>query len=266
MSSPKTTWSDCRTCCRITHHEILYQHVEETEPENYHEKDTWQVVRCLGCHAIGFRHRNDDYENVREDEDGNVAHSIEISLYPSVIKNHRKLTNSYFIPALIRKIYYQTLKALSEKALVLASIGLRATIEATCNHLDLSGSSLERRIDQLFKGGYVSNGDKKRLHAIRFLGNDAAHEIKEPKDSEILIALEIVEHMLSSVFILPRRAKSLETQIDNYSDFVPLIHSCTKVYSGDKAISLSGLMGRQRRQVGQLLDDFETKLKADITA
>lgn len=264
MSTAKAIWVDCRSCGCSTRHEILFQHDEESDPDVYHEKDTWQVVRCLGCNATGFRHRNDDYENVWEDQEGVVRHSVEIDVFPRVIRNHKKLGSLHHVPSLIKRAYTQTLSAYSEKAFVLASIGLRATIEAVCNQLKLGGSSLERRIDQLYKGGYVSNGDKKLLHAIRFLGNDAAHEIKEPKESELRVALEIIEHLLNSVFILEKKARSLETVVDTYEEFVPVLASCAKAYAGEAVFSLSTLLGRQRRVVGQNLDAFESKLKTEI--
>lgn len=266
MSSAKTIWSDCRVCGRSTRHEVLFQHEEESDPNSYHEKETWQVVRCLGCITSGFRHRRDDYEVVNEDSEGNLRHEIEITAYPRVIRNHKKLGSLYYVPSVIRRAYGQTLSAYSEHAFVLASIGLRATIEAVCNHLKLSGASLEKRIDQLFKGGFVSNGDKRLLHAIRFLGNDAAHEIKEPKESELRVALDIIEHLLNSVFILEKKAKSLETVIETYDEFLPVVATSAKTYEGEPLFSLSSLLGRRRRLVGQNLDSFEFKLKADIEA
>lgn len=242
----------------------MFQTEEEVDQPWMHEKDTWQVVRCLGCHTISFRHRNDDYDDVEEDSSGKVKHAININVYPGVISNHRGLSATYYLPPLIRKVYNQTIKALSEKAYVLASIGLRATIEAVCNQLELSGTNLEKRIDQLCKAGHVSNGDKRRLHAIRFLGNDAAHEIKEPRAGDLRIALEIVEHLLNTVFILERRAQSLETVAETYSDFIKVIQECAAKYEGTNAINLLGLLGRQKRLIGQGLDNFETELKANI--
>ncbi len=265
-TSPSLVWADCRTCYRSTRHEILSQHVDESDPEIYHEKDTWQIVRCLGCHSYGFRLRNDDYEMVEEDSEGEARHAVTITLYPAVFSQHRPLSSTFYLPTLIRRVYGQTLRALSEKAYVLASIGLRACIEAVCNHLRISGTSLEKRIDQLFRAGHVSNGDKRRLHAIRFLGNDAAHEIKEPPERDIRIALEIVEHLLNSVFILERKARDLDTVAETYDDFLKLVESAAKKHKGSNAVSLSVLLGRQRRLVGQGFDDFESKLKGDIEA
>jgi hypothetical protein len=258
--------TDCRTCKAVTRNEVLFEHVEETGPGGYHERDTWQIVRCLGCHTTGFRHRNDDYEQVWEDSEGQVRHTVRTTVYPRVVRNHSGLKGTIWIPELIRNVYRQTLSAHSETSYVLASIGLRATIEAVCNHLNISGSSLEKRIDQLYKSGFVSNSDKKRLHAIRFLGNDAAHQVKEPKESDLRVALEIVEHILNSVFILERKSKSLETIIESYEEFLRVIESCILSTDATQAASLGAILGTKRRLVGNNLDNFETQLKASIEA
>ncbi|HQR98491.1 MULTISPECIES: DUF4145 domain-containing protein [unclassified Polaromonas] len=266
MSTNKTIRADCRACSRSTRHEVLSQHVDESSPDVYHEKDTWQIIRCLGCHTCGFRHRNDDYEMVEEDDEGSYSHQVTTHLYPSVLSGHRPLSDTYFLPRLIQRVYKQTLSALSQRAYVLASVGLRACIEAVCNHLKVSGTNLEKRIDQLYKAGHVSNGDKRRLHAIRFLGNDAAHEIKEPKESDIRVALEIVEHLLNSVFILEKKAKALDTIAESFDDFLKILSTSAKTFTGSTAVSLSGLLGPKRRLVNQNIDDFETKLKQEIEA
>jgi hypothetical protein len=259
-------YSDCRRCCITTRHEVMFETMRELKEEWINMKDTWQVVRCLGCHTISFRHQNDDYDDLEEDALGQVEHAVTVDIYPGLVSNHKGLTGTFYLPVLISKIYGQTLKALGEKAFVLASIGLRATIEAVCNHLELSGTNLEKRIDLLCKAGHVSNGDKRRLHAIRFLGNDAAHEIKEPVAADLRVALEIVEHLLNTVFILERRARSLETVVENFGDFLKVLRVCAHKYESDNAINLLGLLGRQKRLVGQGLDAFESELKQKISS
>lgn len=266
MANEKIVWSDCKTCARSTRHEILSQQSVENDPHDYHYAETWQIVRCMGCLNVGFRYQYDDYENVWEDEEGNYRHDTSVSTYPKTIKNHKQLDSSWHIPPVIRNAYKQTLSAYGDEAFVLASVGLRATIEAVCNHLSISGNSLEKRIDQLFKGGYVSNEDKKRLHAIRFLGNDAAHEIKDPKESELRVALEIVEHILNSVFILKKKAESLETVVENYDEFLNVLAVSSKQHQAGQVMSLSGILGRKRRLVSQNFSSFETQLGVDISS
>jgi len=265
-SNSEIIYSDCRACCRPTRHDILWGHEQYDDPEDYHESYQWQVVQCRGCNTVGFRLQNDDYEQISVDADGDVHHTITITTFPRVLSNHVGLSGIYWVPSLIAKVYRQTLSAYGEKAYVLASIGLRATIEAVCNHLKISGANLEKRIDQLFKGGYVSNEDKKRLHAIRFLGNDAAHEVKEPTEADLRVALEIVEHLLNSVFILTRKAKSLQTIIESYNEFEILVAKCSKGADATQTLSLGALLGNNRRFVGNNLDVFEAQLKSEISA
>jgi hypothetical protein len=266
MSQTKIVWCDCRTCSRKTRHEILSAHEDESDPIGYHEKYTWQVVRCLGCETYGFLRRYDDFESVFEDPYGELHNESSLTVYPSVLSDHRALEEHFFLPSLIQKVYRQTVQALSDKSYVLASMGLRACIEAVCNNLKVSGATLEKRIDQLFKGGYVSNGDKLRLHAIRFLGNDAAHEIIEPKGADIRVALDIVEHLLNSVFVLKAKAKSLDTVAEDYDDFIRLLSSSIKKREFSNSVSLAGILGKRRRLISQGFDDFEQKLKQEVAS
>lgn len=258
--------SDCRECHKNTRHEIMALSTKRTEQWYVNELETWSVVRCMGCLTYSFQLKQEDFDEVEEDYDGELQHAVSIEVFPSVIKNHRALTSTHHLPRLISTIYKQTLKALSQHANVLASVGLRACIEAVCNHLDISGTNLQRRIDQLFKAGHVSNGDKKRLHAIRFLGNDAAHEIKQPKSEDIRIALEIVEHLLNTVFILENRAKDLETVAENYAEFLKLLESCASKHKTGTAINLVGLLGKQRRLISTSLEPFEVQLITEMDA
>jgi hypothetical protein len=244
---------------------MLFKHDEETSPWEYHEKTSWQVLRCLGCESVRFRVWNEDYElSTSEDENGNPIYLTTESLYPRSLRSHKPLKNLHLVPEVVRNVYNQSIKALGEQANILASIGLRACVEAVCNHLNISGSSLDKRIDSLYKGGHVSNTDKKRLHSIRFLGNDAAHEIMEPDERDLLIALDIVDHLLNSVFILDRRAKRLETIIETYDEFLILVTQMAQTYEEIADFTLLGLLGRQKRQVPQNLDQYEIQMQSDI--
>lgn len=256
--------SDCRECNSNTRHEVMGVATDKIEEWHTNELDSWCVVRCLGCHTYSFQHKHEDFDQLEEDFEGELRHEVIINVYPSVIKNHRPLTSTHFLPRLINNIYRQTLKALSQNANTLGSIGLRACIEAVCNHLEISGTNLQKRIDSLFKAGHVSNGDKKRLHAIRFLGNDAAHEIKQPSVADIRVALEIVEHLLNAVFILESRAKGLETTVETYSEFMTLLELCAGKHKSGLATNLIGLLGRQKRLVAVNLEATEAQLIDEI--
>ena len=161
-------------------------------------------------------------------------------------------------------MYKESVAAYAGYSWVMASMGLRATIEAVCNHLEISGNSLQKRIDLLFKGGFISSSDKKRLHAIRFLGNDAAHEIRKPLRSELGVALEIVEHLIKAVFILEARAQGLHTSIENLSDLVPVLRECATKVDHESSHSLTGILGKHLRRLATDLPTLEEELIAKI--
>ena len=116
--------------------------------------------------------------------------------------------------------------AIQEGAFTLAGLGLRATIEAICNDKNVKGRNLQVRINAMNKSGMISKSDAERLHAIRFMGNDAAHEIKKAKEKSILIALKIIEHILLSVYIFEEEvSKHLEAPVSNINDVILILKS-----------------------------------------
>ncbi len=266
MPNSRIISANCRDCGRITKHDLLLSHDVERNDIDFPDKQEWQVLRCRGCETCGFRYVYHDYMDVYESPDGDQTHRREIDLYPAVIGNHKKLDNEWLLPKVIRKVHYQTLAAYGAKSHVLASIGLRATIEAVCVELRVTGSSLEKRIDKLFKEGHVSNVDKKRLHAIRFLGNDAAHAVVEPEEQDLRVALDIVENLLNSVFILAKRAKSLDTVIETSEEFLNLIESRVTLHRKALVLSLKNLLGTRYRLLGLQLDGLEQILRTEIAA
>lgn len=263
----ETTKSNCRNCSKQTNHDVLFETTHEADKSYYNEKHTWQVLKCRGCDTIGFRYRFDDYDDVTELTSGKTKHAVSFKRYPQAIVGHHPLDYQFAIPPLIREVYRQSLAAYATDASILAGIGLRATIEAVCTHLDVTGNSLEKRIDALAKSGHISTTDKRRLHAIRFLGNDAAHEVREPKTQELKVALEIVEHLIKSVFILERKAKNLDVQVESHDAFFQLLEQCVTNLASDKdALSLVAILGRTKRRVSGDLEPFERRVIEDIEA
>jgi hypothetical protein len=259
--------ASCRDCGRITRHEVLHNHdVESAANDDYPDKEEWQIVRCRGCHTCGFRYVYHDYVDIFETQDGEQTHRRDVNFFPSSIRNHKQLGRSWLLSDVVRKVYDQTLASYGAKSYLLASIGLRATIEAVCGDLGVVGPSLEKRIDKLFKEGYVSNEDKKRLHAIRFLGNDAAHEVVEPGEVDLRVALDIVENLLNSVFILTKRAESLGTIVENDEGFFHLIDSQLVLHKEAQTLSLKNLLGKRYRLVGVQLEALEQLLKTEIAS
>jgi hypothetical protein len=89
-------------------------------------------------------------------------------------------------------------------------VGIRALVEAVCSAESAKGRTLENKIDDLVKKGILTAKNAQILHRTRLLGNRAAHEIEAPSDPELDVAFDIVENLLETVYIIPKKAERLK--------------------------------------------------------
>jgi len=48
------------------------------------------------------------------------------------------------------------------------------------------------------------------LHELRFLGNEALHELTKPQPEELQIGIKIIEHILENIYELSSQANELK--------------------------------------------------------
>jgi uncharacterized protein DUF4145 len=70
--------------------------------------------------------------------------------------------------------------------------------------------NLERSIDRLVEKGHLVSVQADFLHLQRFMGNAAAHEIAAPEKAGLGAALDIAEHLLINLYVLPVLAQKME--------------------------------------------------------
>ena len=80
-------------------------------------------------------------------------------------------------------------------------------IEAVCDEQQATGATLKDKIDALVKLQILSLRDAEFIHKLRFLRNQAAHKAKPHKQSQLVLAMDIIERLLQGVYILEARAK-----------------------------------------------------------
>jgi hypothetical protein len=210
-SQGKEHWLPCSKCGNDTCHKVL-QSVETSktyEPDGIWVAEQYEIVQCQGCKTISFRADSQCSENTSHDDDGNEYLDHKVEIYPGRIAGRHKLRDYYFLPANIQNIYEETHAALCNRIRVLASVGIRALIEVVCKDQNATGDNLEKRIDSLVVLGTLTKDGAEILHSLRIMGNEAAHEVKPPKDEELDVAFDVVEHVLQGVYLLKLRAESL---------------------------------------------------------
>ena len=208
-TSVKMIRVQCITCKNATKHDILFSHdnCDDSEDGDIRMWTSDQVLKCCGCDEISFRHTYQCTEEINF-ETGNLE--LTEMLYPNRVEGRVPMDSYDEFPPKTRRIYMETLKALNQNAFVLSAIGLRALIESVCVEQKTPGHTLEKRIDELAASGLLSKKQAEFLHAHRFMGNAAAHEMIAPKATELVAALDIAETLLKTIYILPDVAKSLK--------------------------------------------------------
>lgn len=256
----------CNACDKFTNHSVIAEHEWRSDPDDYEYATYHKLVKCLGCENIALRVEDHEIESSYSISENDWEYPIHIKNYPKKLQNHKKIDHDYLIPKLVRNIYNEVLLTLQEDAKILSSLGLRACIESVCNHLEITGGNLAIRINKLATAGYISKKDAERLHAIRFMGNDSAHEIKAPKENSLKIALEIVEHLLKSVFILPEQANGyLDTIVDKYELFETILEKHLTNFNNGDEHPLYHFFEKDWRRVQDSISVFQTELIENIT-
>jgi hypothetical protein len=112
----------------------------------------------------------------------------------------------------LQNVYNETIQAFNNKTLILCAVGIRAMVQGICSDKGIKGYNLENKIDRLvflLQEKYVQN-----LHSIRFLGNEAAHELETPRVDELMLAIDICEKLLDYLYDLDSKTNQL-TEIRN---------------------------------------------------
>ena len=201
----------CIKCTGKTTHKVVTSteirgHTGDSHYDYYWSVD-YQIIQCLGCKSISFRQEDsnsEDYYQIDEDE---FEYGTVEKIYPSRVEGIKSLGNEkHYLPSNVRTIYDETLTALSNQSPILAAIGLRALLETVCKEKKAEGNDLFKKIDSLTAKKILTPAGAIILHKIRSLGNSAAHEVKPHSEKQLALAMDIIEHMLKEVYILPKQA------------------------------------------------------------
>lgn len=201
----------CHLCHGTTRHEVLFSvdiFGEDTR-WSYYYTDTYQIIKCLGCESVSFRHNHTNSED--EDIDENFTHTPvdHEEIYPPRVVGRSQLRNLHLLPCGVSDVYLETHRALCNKQPILAGIGIRALIEAVCKEKQSAGINLKNKIDSLVALGVLTLDGAKILHNMRLLGNVAAHQVKPYSEEKLGIAMDVVENLIMSVYILPKIAEGI---------------------------------------------------------
>lgn len=201
--------TDCYECNVTTHHKALFvKQVESKFVDNHFL--FYMVVECGGCKTISFVIR-EPLKKVSPDEDQFIDFN-----YPTEEDlgyedyNFLKPEDQNRLPKKINELYEEIKLVFSGDSNVFAGVGLRMLIEAICINQKISGSNLQQKIKNLHGQGMISSSELPILDKLRLIGNDSAHKIKSFSMNNLGYALDIINHVLRSIYILPKINRMLK--------------------------------------------------------
>jgi hypothetical protein len=207
----------CTRCLNQTKHKVLLSADVDGQVLGFLYWEQHQIIQCEGCGAISFRKNttntedftmvqlpNGEYDEILDDHE---------EIFPSRIPGRTHVKRSWLLPSTVKGIYDETHSALSNKLRVLAAVGIRILIESVCKEKGASGSNLKEEIDSLLAKGILTKEGADILHALRGQGNESAHEMKAQDEDAIDLAMDVVDNLLQSVYILPEASRRQSTRL-----------------------------------------------------
>ena len=248
----------CPKCKQHTNHQVMAEHLYSGDDYEYFWRQTYRMVKCCGCEHVSFDVETYEESNVRYDRDGREEMYSEHVSYPEQEGLLKPIETSWEFPSDVLRIYRETVKAINTECYTLAAAGFRAVIESICLDKQISGKTLELKINNMKKAGIITMEDRDRLHSVRFLGNDSVHEIKTPERRTLLVVLEIIEGILKSLYIYEEKISSeLERPIKTIEEFISMLNEGLAGKTVGTVDVLRNLFPENRRLIREDMNKFE---------
>ena len=215
ISKGETIRIHCNKCGRDTNHQVLMDYCETatdildsasdftlkridyTFDFNY----DYQIIRCFGCDTISYRSYK--YNSEVEDNDGYWEER-----YPAIESKIKK--GFKYLPSTLIQIYEEVIMTYNNNGFILCAAGIRAVLEGICKNKGITDGVLDKKINNMREQGFISQQQENIMHKLRFLGNDALHDLQIPTKEEIDAALDIIENIIESLYEILGKANILK--------------------------------------------------------
>jgi hypothetical protein len=217
MSKGKTVRTHCNKCGQDMNHQVLMDYYEQGTDVldsdfdiRYGKVDytadysnDYQIVKCSGCDTVSYR----SYKFFSEYQDFENDGTWE-ERFPAPQSRTKK--DFKHLPPILKDIYQEVFTIYNNKGFILCAAGIRALLEGICKNKGIADENLEKKINAMSEQGLVSKQQENILHELRFLGNEALHELQVPSCKEIDAALDIIEHIVGDLYEITGKADILK--------------------------------------------------------
>jgi Domain of unknown function (DUF4145) len=210
--------TECNNCKDKTNHSVMYSKkvihtYKEDNALNKSQKtvEDNMVVQCKGCNQISFLlRRSGSFLYYGDDKikyhDWNYPEiDYDEGDYRFLERDEKK-----YLPKKMTRLYEEVEHAFENEDNILAGVGLRMLVESICLEQNITGANLKVKIEKIHHHGLISKNAIPILDTLREIGNISAHEIKSFSLSKLEYALDILNNVLKSIYVLPAIKKKLK--------------------------------------------------------
>ena len=199
----------CNNCRRETNHELKGEHSTSWSDEHFSEMTAYRLLVCMGCECgvLQQEYSNSEMSYWDEDNDQSVEFS-DISYFPE--RSQHDLAPKLYskLKSTLTTLYKEAITCYNQKSPILCAAGLRALLEGICHDKKIKGKNLKAKIEGL-KSILPNKNIIRNLHHLRFMGNEAVHELAAPKRTELTLAISLIEDLLNFLYELDYKASQL---------------------------------------------------------
>lgn len=200
--STKTTKSLCAECARETSHFIRGEAKRGESDQEFSWSQTTHFLECAGCASTSIR-------KVYWDDNYSYPDEPDVKLFPSAL-SRPKPEWLWQVDTKFRQLFEEVYAGLGAGTVALPVMGARAILDVVIQDRVGDKGAFAAGLDALVEKGLVSKHDRGILEAAVEAGNAAAHRGFFPTKDDALRVIEIVEHLVSSLYVLKLAAKGIK--------------------------------------------------------
>lgn len=211
----------CNQCANQTWHAVLWSKRKtwtDDNPSNPYPVTggiEHTVLQCCGCDAVSFQTSSWCSEDFQDDGSPEIHKEV----YPPKTIRARPhwygslllesfLDDEHFL-GLLDEIYI----ALQNDCPRLAIMGIRALLEEIMIQRCEDQGTFKGNLKKFHELGYISDIQQEAIGPVLEAGHAAIHRSYRPKASQVLIALDITENIIESIFVTTEKAGSLRDKV-----------------------------------------------------
>lgn len=202
----------CNQCGGSKQHDVLWTKSEKLFDDYCAEGTDHFGLQCRGCESISYE--TSGWQSDLRDEDGELLRDVQ-SYPPKTVRKKPHWHADVVLQALFDDKHFLNLLdeiyiALQNNCPRIAVMGIRALVETIM--VDKCGDqrTFADHLDAFEKQGYMSTVQRRAIEPVIEAGHATIHRSFKPDAGEVLIALNIAENLIESIYVAGTLAAQLK--------------------------------------------------------